>query len=119
MGNCCDPIPNTPALAMVAPMNRNSVYHSAQAKVEKRFGSGGSVFGLLHVVEADQRHRHAHGWLEPGGGAGGVQNNYNFAAERSLALYDTPHRAVISYIVDMPFGKGQPLGGSIPALRTS
>ena len=56
------------------------------------------------------------GWLEPGGGAGGVQNNYNIRAERSLALYDTPHRAVISYIVDLPFGKGQPLA---VALRDS
>ena len=45
--------------------------------------------------------------------AGGVQNNYNIRAERSLALYDTPHRAVISYIVDLPFGKGQAVGGDV------
>jgi hypothetical protein len=27
-------------------------------------------------------------------------------------LYDTPHRAVISYIVDLPFGKGQKFGAN-------
>jgi hypothetical protein len=49
------------------------------------------------------------GWLEPGGGAPGAQNNYNLRAERSLANYDVRHRLVVSYIVDLPFGKGQPL----------
>ena len=53
------------------------------------------------------------GWLEPGGGAGGVQDNYNIRAERSLALYDTPHRLVVSYIVDLPFGKGRQFGADV------
>jgi hypothetical protein len=45
-----------------------------------------------------------------------VQNHYNIRGERSLALYDTPHRAVISYIVDLPFGKGQWLGHDVTGL---
>jgi hypothetical protein len=49
-------------------------------------------------------------WLEPGGGMG-VQNWYNLKAEKSVALYDVPHRAVISFIYDLPFGKGKPFLG--------
>jgi len=30
-----------------------------------------------------------------------------------LAFYDTPNRVVISYIVDLPFGKGQPYANSL------
>jgi hypothetical protein len=36
--------------------------------------------------------------------------------ERSLASYDTPHRAVISYILDLPFGKNQPIGRNLTGL---
>ena len=31
--------------SIASPMNRNSIYHSAQVKMEKRFKSGGSVLG--------------------------------------------------------------------------
>jgi hypothetical protein len=95
------------------PPNRNSIYHSGQLKVEKRFGRGGSVLGSYTWSKLISDTDTLTGWLEPGGGAGGVQDNYNIRAERSLALYDTPHRAVISYIVDLPFGKGQPIGDGV------
>src|SRR5260370_22398772 len=99
------------------PTNRNSIYHSAQINLEKRFGRGGSIVGAYTWSKLISDTDTITGWLEPGGGAGGVQNNYNLRAERSLALYDTPQRAVISYIVDLPFGKGQPLGDSVTGVR--
>lgn len=94
---------------MTSPPNRNSTYHSAQFKLEKRFSRGGTVLGAYTWSKLISDTDTLTGWLEPGGGAGGVQNNYDIRAERSMALYDTPHRAVISYIIDLPFGKGQPL----------
>jgi hypothetical protein len=36
-----------------------------------------------------------------------VQNWHNLRAEKSLASYDVAHRAVISYVLDLPFGKGK------------
>jgi hypothetical protein len=109
-GQLLRPYPQYNGYAMQSPPNRNSIYHSGQVKVEKRFIRGGTILGSYTFSKLISDTDTLTGWLEPGGGAGGVQNNYNIRAERSLALYDTPHRAVISYIVDLPFGKGQPIG---------
>jgi hypothetical protein len=112
-GQLLRPYPQFTGFAMKNPTNRNSIYHSGQIKLEKRFSRGGTVLGSYTWSKLISDTDTITGWLEPGGGAGNVQDNYNIRAERSLALYDTPHRAVISYIVDLPFGKGQPLGGDI------
>jgi len=112
-GQLLRPYPHYTGFAMQAPPNRNSIYHSAQFKVERRFARGGSLLGAYTWSKLISDTDTLTGWLEPGGGAGGVQNNYDISAERSLTLYDTPHRAVISYIVDLPFGKGQRFGASM------
>ncbi|MEJ7608297.1 MAG: hypothetical protein WKF37_19020 [Bryobacteraceae bacterium] len=112
-GQLLRPYPQYTGFAMKNPTNRNSIYHSAQLKLEKRFGAGGSILGAYTWSKLISDTDTITGWLEPGGGAGGVQDNYNLRAERSLALYDTPHRAVISYIVDLPFGKGQRFGTNV------
>jgi hypothetical protein len=46
------------------------------------------------------------GWLE-NGGTGGVQDWNNLKAEKSLASFDTPDRLVVSYVTDIPVGKGR------------
>ncbi|MDQ6705866.1 MAG: TonB-dependent receptor, partial [Acidobacteriota bacterium] len=107
-GQLLRPYPEYTGFSEKNPTNRNSIYHSAQVNLEKRFGRGGSIVGAYTWSKLISDTDTITGWLEPGGGAGGVQNNYNIPAERSLALYDTPHRGVISYVVDLPFGKGQP-----------
>lgn len=112
-GQLLRPYPQYNGYSMVSPPNRNSMYHSAQLKLEKRFNRGGTVLGAYTWSKLISDTDTLTGWLEAGGGAGGVQDNYNIRAERSLALYDTPHRAVISYIYDLPLGKGQPIGGDV------
>jgi hypothetical protein len=112
-GQLLRPYPQYTGFSMRHPTNRSSIYHSAQLKLEKRFGRGGSLLGSYTWSKLISDTDTLTGWLEPGGGAGGAQDNYNIRLERSLALYDTPHRAVISYILDLPFGKGQPLGQNL------
>jgi hypothetical protein len=109
-GQLLRPYPQYTGFSMANPTNRNAIYHSGQVKLEKRFVRGGTVLGSYSWSKLISDTDTLTGWLEPGGGAGGVQDNYNLRAERSVALYDTPHRAVISYIVDLPFGKGQRFG---------
>jgi hypothetical protein len=46
-------------------------------------------------------------WLEAGHAVGGVQDFNNLRLEKSLASLDVAQRLVISYVVDLPFGKGQ------------
>lgn len=112
-GQLIRPYPQYNGFAMQSPPNRNSIYHSGQIKLEKRFVRGGTILGSYTWSKLISDTDTLTGWLEPGGGAGGVQNNYNIRAERSLALYDTPHRAVVSYIVDLPFGRGQRFGNNV------
>lgn len=112
-GQLLRPYPEYNGFSMQSPPNRNSTYESAQINLEKRFNRGGTIMGAYTWSKLISDTDTLTGWLEPGGGAGGVQDNYNIRAERSLALYDTPHRAVISYIVDLPFGKGQPIAKNV------
>ena len=111
-GQLMRPYPQYTGYNLVAPMNRNSIYHSAQAKVEKRFANGASVLFSYTFAKLISDTDTLTAWLEPGGGLG-VQNWYNLKAERSVALYDVPHRAVISFIYDLPFGKGQKFANSV------
>jgi len=117
-GQLLRPYPHYNGYAMQSPPNRNSIYHSAQLNVEKRFAKGGSIVAAYTWSKLISDTDTLTGWLEPGGGAGGVQNNYNIRAERSLALYDTPHRLVVSYIVDLPFGKGRKFGSDAPGFAS-
>ena len=112
-GQLLRPYPQYTGFSMANVTNRNSTYHSAQVKLEKRFSKGGTVLGAYTWAKLISDTDTLTGWLEPGGGGGGAQDNYNIRAEKSLALYDVPHRAVISYIVDLPFGKGQKFGSNV------
>lgn len=111
-GQLLRPYPQYTGFNLVAPMNRNSIYHSAQVKVEKRFAKGASVLGSYTFAKLISDTDTLTAWLEPGGGLA-VQNFNNLRAERSVALYDVPHRAVISFIYDLPFGKGKSLLGDV------
>ncbi len=112
-GQLLTPYPQYNGYSMRNPTNRNSTYHSGQVNLQKRFGRGGSIVLAYTLSKLISDTDTITGWLEPGGGAGNVQDSYNIRAERSLALYDTPQRAVISYIVDLPFGRGQKFGSGV------
>jgi hypothetical protein len=107
-GQLLRPFPQYNGQSITSPMNRSSIYHSAQVKVEKRFNHGGSVLGAYTWAKLISDTDTLTAWLEPNGGLA-VQNFNNLALERSLANYDVAHRLVVSYILDMPVGKGQPL----------
>ena len=88
-----------------------------QVKLEKRFRGAGSVLAsytyskLITDIEAGR------GWLEAPGGIAAIQNNNNLAGERSVSSFDVPHRLVVSYVLDLPIGKGQrflPSVGGVP-----
>lgn len=114
-GQLLRPFPQYNGVSIVSPQNRSSTYHSAQLKVEKRFNRGGSILGSYTWAKLMTDTDTLTAWLEPGGGLG-VQNFNNLRAEKSVGLYDVPHRAIISYVVDLPFGKGQPMLSGVSGL---
>ena len=79
----------------------NMNYNSLQAKVERRFAGGFSLLG-------------AYTWSKNIGNVGeryhigtGVANQYDLDAERGLSPLDIPHRLTITYLYELPFGRGK------------
>ena len=54
-------------------------------------------------------HRYPPRWItrHKPGGVGGIQDWNNLAGERSLSSQDISQRLVISYVLDLPFGRGK------------
>lgn len=85
--------------------NRDTIYHSMAVKVQKRFRSGGTILGAYTWSKFLGNIESGMGWLEYN--IAGIQNNNNLKLERSLSSFDTPHRLTVSYVLDLPFGRGK------------
>ncbi len=102
-----------------APYIGDTYYQSAQATVTKRFKSGGTVLGnyswskFLGTAESSNPQVESHT-------QGTIQDYTNLRAERSYLSFDLPHRLVVSYILDLPVGRGKRyLGNAGNALNTA
>ena len=85
----------------------NSTYESFQLKVTKRFSSGGTALLAYTNSKLLDDAESMTPWLENNGGAAGFQYWGNLRLEKSLSSYDVSQRLVLSYVVDLPFGKGR------------
>ena len=92
--------------------NSNSNYHALQTKVEKRYGSGLSFLLSYTWSKAIGDYSFIPGEDRGIGANWGVQNPNDLATERSLLNQHVAHRAVVSYLYDLPFGKGRQFGTS-------
>lgn len=93
------PYPQYLQVSSESPSLGSSIYHSMQAKVQKRFSSG---FSLLASYTLGKD-------LTNATGAGVVDPN-NLRAERSLAEWDVLQRLVFSSLYEFPFGHGKLIG---------
>jgi hypothetical protein len=86
-----------------------SNYHSLQATVVRRFRGGGTLLVAYTNAKLLATTDSLTSWLEGGGtgGVGQVQNWGNLKAERSLASQDVSQRLVVSYVLDLPIGRGR------------
>lgn len=85
----------------------DSSYESFQLKVTKRFAEGGTALLAYTNEKLIDDAETLTPWLENNGGAAGFQYWGNLRLERSLSSYDVSQRLVLSYVVDLPFGKGR------------
>ncbi|MCP5117081.1 MAG: hypothetical protein GY953_40165, partial [bacterium] len=85
----------------------SSTYHAFRLKVQKRFSNGMSL--LMSYTNAKL--------LDTWGGSfvigtgSSLQNIYDMKNEWSLAANDIAQRFVMSYVYDLPFGRGRRYGG--------
>jgi len=81
-------------------------YDALQAKVEKRFSGGGVVLGSYTFSKMLTNAESLTSWLETVG-APGFQNTNNLGGEYSLSGYDSRQRLTVSYVYNLPLGRGQ------------
>ena len=84
-----------------------STYHAFQARVEKRFARGltllASYTNSKLISDTDSLKAFVGNDFSPGN-----QDNNNLRLERAVAPQDVPQRLVVSYLYELPFGKGKP-----------
>ncbi|HXJ38274.1 MAG TPA: hypothetical protein VNH18_03285, partial [Bryobacteraceae bacterium] len=85
----------------------DSSYHAFQLKAEKRFASGGTLLGSYTFSKVLANVETLTTWLDSGTGVAGYQNNYDLRNEKALSSFDSRQRLTVSYVYDLPFGKGR------------
>ncbi len=84
----------------------NGVYHGMDLTLERRFAAGfafRAAYTLSKSIDNTAEH------LAVGGSNSFSQNGRDFGSWRGLSDYDVRNRFVMSYIYELPFGKGKPL----------
>jgi hypothetical protein len=104
-GQLLRPYPQYTSVQLAGQGSYDSVYHSFQLTVQRRFAGAGSLLAAYTNSKLISDTDTLTSWLETG--VGGIQNNNNLRGERSLSSQDVPQRLVVSYVLDLPFGKGR------------
>jgi hypothetical protein len=107
------PYPQFLNLGDSAPQRGDSTYHALQMRVVKRLGAGGTVQAAYTWSKLLSDTDTLSSWLEAGHSVGGVQDPSNLRLEKSLTSFDAAQRLVVSYVVDLPIGKGKRILGNI------
>ena len=101
------PFPQFDNVAMAEPDNRDSIYHSMQLKVQKRFAAGAQVLAAYTVSKLIDDTNSEINWLEASPVGWNDANPNNLRGERSLDAFDVSQRLVLGSVLDMPFGRGK------------
>src|SRR5207244_11084051 len=92
---------------MAEPDNRDSIYHSFQAKFQKRFAAGASILAAYTLAKLIDNTNSEINWLEAASPGWGDANAYNLRGERSLDGFDVPQRLVVSAGLGLPLGEAK------------
>ena len=94
-----------------------STYNALQAKVERHFRNGLNLLASYTysktLTDADSSFPIFTGFNS---NVFGAQNPYNLKSEKSVSYQDIPHTFVMSYLYELPLGKGKKLlnkGGAV------
>ncbi len=107
------PFPQFDNVAMAEPDNRNSIYHSMQMKVQKRFSGGAQVLASYTVAKLIDNTNSEINWLEASPVGWNDANVNNLRGERSLDAFDVSQRFVLASVLDLPFGKGKKFANNL------
>jgi hypothetical protein len=101
------PYPQFDDVGMAEPDDRDSIYHSMQVKVQKRFAAGAQVLATYTLSKLIDNTNSEINWLEGSAPGWGDANAHNLRNERSLDGFDVPQRFVLAAVLDLPVGRGK------------
>jgi len=102
-GQLLRPYPQFTDLTPLYSSGASSNYHALQVSFGKRLSHGlhiGGNYTWAKNIEEGLTH----------------QDSYNIRGDRGLASIDIAHRFVVSYLYELPFGKGRKFGASAPGV---
>ena len=108
-GQLLRPYPQYSGVAMATGDLAASTYNSLQVTAQKRLAAGASLNLAYTWSKLISNTDTLTGWLEPevaGGSGSSAQDANNLKGERSLSSDDTTQRLVLSYVYDIPVGRG-------------
>jgi hypothetical protein len=111
-GQLLRPYPHYTGVGIYRRPQAQSTYHALTIRAEKRFSQG---FSFLLAYTASKSIDDGSGvawWQGPTGVD--VLDHYNRRLERSISQWDIPQRLVVSYVYELPFGKGKRFLGDPP-----
>ena len=101
------PYPQFDDVGMAEPDDRDSIYHSLQLKVQKRFAAGAQILATYTLSKLIDNTNSEINWLEAASPTWGDSNAYNIRSARSLDGFDVPQRFVLASVLDLPVGRGK------------
>jgi hypothetical protein len=107
------PYPQYSDVSIAEPNDRDSIYHSLQVKVNKRFAHGGAVLASYTISKLISDTDNEINWLGDAAPSWGDTDAYNLHNERSLDGFDVPQRFVVGYVLDLPVGKGKKFASGV------
>lgn len=106
------PFPQQTAVNVTRQPLANSIYHAFTMRLERRFSQGlsfmASFTGGKSIDDGS-----ALAWWE-GPTARSYLDQYNRRLERGVSSWDVSQRLVLSYVYELPFGKGKRFLGTLP-----
>lgn len=105
-GQLLRPFPDFSNISIVGKPGFNSSYNALEATLQKHFHRGGMLIAAYTWSKLMSNTDTSTYWLESGG-IGAVQDATNLHNEWSLSSQNVSQHLIVSYVLDLPFGRGQ------------
>jgi hypothetical protein len=86
----------------------DSYYQSLLVKYQRRFSFGGTLLAS-YTWSKFLSNTEAYTTFLEANTVGGIQDYTNLRGEKSLLSFDVPNRAIITYVMELPFGRNKHL----------
>lgn len=113
VGQLMRPFPQYNGLQYAGQGSFASDYNSLQVTLQKRFNGGGTLLAAYTWSKLLSNTDTITSWLESGG-TGAIQDWNNLRGEKSVSSQNVPQHLIISYVLDLPFGRNQKFAGDLP-----